>query len=161
MKTPTRNLFRSRAQTRTGVTATFDAWRARLMPPTVACPASASSARPGGRPVPGPEFIGLVSAAATVALGKPTLLSARDAGRISAGVGRIGGCLLCPALADHAGTWFPTEEASRRLGAAAGKMRVMAFGLCASCSRLSNVQERIEEKLFAEAAEDLARPESN
>jgi hypothetical protein len=69
---------------------------------------------------------------------------------------------LCGATpAPWKGLWLPTAEASRKLGAPEGRLRVAACGLCSWCRRLPDVLSRMEEMLLAEAAEGLARPEAN
>ena len=87
--------------------------------------------------------------------------SDRDADRIATAIRKTNGCGLCPVPATRAATWFPTPEASKRLGAPADKMRVVVVGLCAACRSLPDVMQRIEDTMFAEAAVELRRPEAN
>lgn len=87
--------------------------------------------------------------------------SGRDSDRIASAMRKVNSCACCLAPATHAVAWVPTPTASKRLGAPAGKTRVVVVGVCASCQALPNAMDRIEEAMFAEAAAGLARPESN
>jgi hypothetical protein len=68
---------------------------------------------------------------------------------------------LCGSTARWRGLWVPTPEASRRLGAPAGKLRVTLCTLCPHCAALPAVTTRVEDVILADAAARLARPEAN
>jgi hypothetical protein len=49
----------------------------------------------------------------------------------------------------------------RRLGAPAGKMPVAAFSMCDQCAALPAVMSHVEDRIMADSAHELAKPEAN
>jgi hypothetical protein len=91
-------------------------------------------------------------------------LNPRDSRRVATMLERTPNvCLLCGKPAVSRGIWVATPSASERMGAARGKLRVISYGLCRGCQALPDVQERVEELLFKEAAQAMASasPEMN
>ena len=70
-------------------------------------------------------------------------------------------CLLCGRPPYMAAVWFPSPACSRRLGVAAGKIRLLAYTLCRKCHRRPDAIARVEAKILDDAAATLATPESN
>lgn len=92
----------------------------------------------------------------------PDRRSGRGVDRIAAGLEKINACTLCGASpATRKGVWCPTAEASRKLGAAEGKMRLIVWGVCEACGALPDVMQRVENQIFEEAAAGLSQPEAN
>ena len=71
------------------------------------------------------------------------------------------GCLLCGRRASHAAVWGPTAEWSAKLGAAAGKRRLVVYALCPKCVRKPGTMTRVEDKVLADAKAALLKPEAN
>ena len=57
----------------------------------------------------------------------------------------IRGCALCYRLPiQFTALFVPTESFGKRIGQPAGKQRLVVYGLCAACSELPNLTDRVE-----------------
>jgi hypothetical protein len=70
-------------------------------------------------------------------------------------------CVLCGRPPFRLGVWVPTAGYSRSLGAPQGKTRVVAYTLCRRCDGRPGSLKRAEDKILADSAASLSRPDAN
>jgi hypothetical protein len=59
------------------------------------------------------------------------------------------GCMACRGPAQHVAFFVPTDEASRQMGAPAGKRRLSMYPVCGACASSPEAIARIEARIIA------------